>query len=270
MSGPGFQRRLVINRFAVVVAATVVFTVLRGVEPARADFSDSWTEGYGRLLHRYVGPGSRNGITGNLVDYKGLREDPRFRKLRRGLARLPSFSTLSDQKRLALWINIYNFLVLSLVVDHPGLKTLLEIRQGKKTVWHLPAGEVAGKTHSLHGIDRVILRRRFKDPRVHFALAKGMVSSPDLRAEPYDANRLDEQFSEQMKAFFGNPGKGIARAETRATLYISTLFTWFKRDFGNDPRAWLLNRRFISPKDALLPLRYLNFDLALNSQPNRN
>ena len=263
---------MVVKRFAVVVATAFVIWV--GVEPARADFSDSWTEGYGQLIRMYVSPGSRNGVACNLVDYKRLREDPRFKKLRRGLARLPSFSTLAERKRLALWLNIYNFLVISLVVDHPGLKNLLEIRMGEKTVWHLPAGEVAGKTHSLHGIDRVILRYKFKDPRVHFALAKGMVSSPDLRREPYQADKLDDQLREQMKSFFSNPGKGkrIDRTGTGGALHISTIFDWFKRDFGNNPRAWLLNHQLISPDEARLPppLRFLTFDFTLNAQPDRN
>ncbi len=263
---------MVINRIAVVAAAALLLWA--GVEPAQADFSDSWTEGYGQLIHRYVFPGARNGISGNLVDYKGLREDPRFKKLRRGLARLPSFSTLPKRKRLALWLNIYNFLVISLVVDHPGLKNLLEIRKGEKTVWHLPAGEVAGKTHSLHGIDRVILRFRFKDPRVHFALTKGMVSSPDLRREPYQADKLDVQLREQMKSFLGNPGKGkrVERTGAGGVLHLSTLFDWFKRDFGNNPRAWLLNRQLISPDDARLspPLRFLTFDFTLNARPDGN
>ena len=261
---------MVIKRIAVVAAAAIV--IWAGAEPARADFSDSWTESYGQLTRIYVSPGSLNGVACNLVDYKGLRGDPRFKKLRRGLARLPSFSTLPERKRLALWLNIYNFLVISLVVDHPGLKNPLEIRKGGKAVWHLPAGEVAGKTHSLHGIDRVILRYRFKDPHVHFALTKGMVSSPDLRPEPYQADKLDDQLREQMKSFFSNPGKGkrIERAATGGALHISTIFDWFKRDFGNDPRAWLLNRQLISPDDARLPLRFLTFDFTLNAQPDRN
>ena len=261
---------MVIKRIAVVAAAA--FLLWAGVEPARAYFSDSWTEGYGLLLRRYVSPGSRNGVTCNLVDYKGLREDRRFMKLRRGLARLPSFSTLPERKRLALWLNIYNFLVLSLVVDHPGLKNLLEIRKGTTSVWHLAAGVVAGKTHSLHGIDRVILRNKFKDPRVHFALTKGMVSSPDLKPEPYQADKLDDQLREQVKSFFSNSGKGkrIERAVTGGVLHISTFFDWFKRDFGNDPRTWLLNRQLITPDDARLPLRFLTFDFTLNAQPDRN
>lgn len=257
----------------VIAAVSVIvggFFVFEG--RGRAEFSDRWTEGYERLLKRYVQPGSRKGIVANLIDYKGLREDMRFRKVRRGLAKLPDFSSLNRKKQLALWMNIYNFLVLSLVVEHPGLNSLLEIKKGRKSVWYFPAGQVSGKTLSLHEIDRGIMRREFKDPRVHFALSKGAISSPDLRTEPYQAERLDAQFAEQMSSFFGNgqKGKRFGEENGKRTVYLSVVFAWFRQDFDNNPRKWMLKNGLLTLEESRYRLHYMRYNFTLNAQPGRN
>ena len=45
----------------------------------------------------------------------------------------------------------------------------------------------------LDEIEHGILRKAFKEPRVHFAIVCASLSCPDLRAEPFEAARLDAQ-----------------------------------------------------------------------------
>ncbi len=261
------------NLIKMITIAVVVVGVLGVIDgKSEAEFSDRWVEGYERLLKRYIKPGLHKGIAASLIDYKGLREDMQFRKVRRGLAKLPSFSSLNPKKELALWVNIYNFLVLSLVVEHPGLNSLLEIKKGRKSVWYFPAGKVSGKTYTLHEIDRGIMRRKFKDPRVHFALSKGAISSPDLRMEAYQGKLLNAQFADQISSFFenGKKGKRFGEENGKRTVYLSVVFSWFGRDFDNKPREWMLKNKLLTVDESRYRLQYMRYNFTLNAQPERS
>mgnify|MGYP002084956305 CR=1 FL=1 len=50
-----------------------------------------------------------------------------------------------------------------------------------------------------------ILRKRFRDARVHAALHNCTKSRPKLRAEAYTAEQLDVQLGEQMRLFVRDP-----------------------------------------------------------------
>ena len=60
---------------------------------------------------------------------------------------------------------------------------------------------VAGRTWSLDQIEHDVIRARFGDPRVHFALVCAALGCPPLRAEAYRGETLDPQLDDQARVF---------------------------------------------------------------------
>ena len=114
-----------------------------------ADAFDNWNQKYDGLVKQYVTKSTVKGIKGNYVDYKNLRRDTRVNELRRELASLPSISSQSRDKRLACWINYYNFLTIYIIAKNPGLKGLQDLNKPNKNVWNQDVGKVMGKSYTL-------------------------------------------------------------------------------------------------------------------------
>jgi hypothetical protein len=57
-------------------------------------------------------------------------------------------------------------------------------------IWKKKIGVLGGAAYSLDDIEHGILRKAFKEPRVHFAIVCASLSCPDLRPEPFEAARL--------------------------------------------------------------------------------
>ena len=57
--------------------------------------------------------------------------------------------------------------------------------------FQLDVGAVADAIRSLDEIEHQIIRKRFDEPRIHFALVCAAMSCPPLRDEAYTADRLE-------------------------------------------------------------------------------
>jgi len=85
-----------------------------------------------------------------------------------------------------------------------------------------------GKKYSLDDIEHGILRRRFADPRIHFALNCASASCPRLWPEPFEAARLDAQLDQAARAFIARQDKVWMRGDV---LFLSKIFDWYREDF---------------------------------------
>ena len=65
---------------------------------------------------------------------------------------------------------------------------------------------IEGKVLTLDNIEHDILRPRFKDPRVHFAVNCASKSCPPLLAEPYTGARLQDQLETNTVGLYQQPG----------------------------------------------------------------
>jgi hypothetical protein len=133
---------------------------------------------------------------------------------------------------MAFWINAYNLLAIKMVVEHYPLASIRDAGSFLWPVWKKTAGLVGGNAYSLDEIEHDILRGRFHDPRVHFAIVCASVSCPDLRVEPYDAASLDAQLEDAARAFLANPAKGLVANQAAASVSVSSIFRWFGADFA--------------------------------------
>lgn len=225
------------------------------------------------LLRSYVVDGE--------VDYAGLATDQK--RLGTYLDSLSAADVLARDRdeQLALWINAYNAFTLQLILDHyPGIASIKDIPRASR--WKDVRWNVGGTLYSLDQIEHEILRPRFGDPRIHFAIVCASVSCPDLREEAYTSGRLETQLDVATRGFLSDPRKG-ARTEIRdgliwgkrRILWLSSLFDWFEEDFIRDGRsvidyvAPLLDdedRRFVEDHREDLELQYMDYDWGLNGR----
>ncbi|MFP4227726.1 MAG: DUF547 domain-containing protein [Salinivenus sp.] len=192
-------------------------------------------DAFDRLLARYVDS------TG-AVDYAALKQNQE-EALRPYLRQLASadLSDRSDDERLALWINAYNALTLKLIVDHYPVENIWAITPGPAepkddSPFQLEVGTVADTVRTLDEIEHEIIRERFEEPRIHFALVCAADSCPELRREAYTGSRLNDQLDAQGHAFLHDPAKNQIPAD-EDRIALSRILKWYGEDFGPTPEA---------------------------------
>ncbi|CDJ44726.1 hypothetical protein, conserved, partial [Eimeria tenella] len=72
------------------------------------------------------------------------------------------------------------------------------------------------------------------DPRIHFAVSFGCVSSPPIRI--YHAETLDEELALATRAFLSSSSNFCIFEKT---VFLSSIFKWFEGDFGSSKKEVL-------------------------------
>ncbi len=168
-----------------------------------------------------------------LVDYQGFISDsiPFNKYLTLLRNNHPNKKHWSREERLAYWINAYNAFTVKMIVDHYPTKSIKDIKNGIpfiNTVWDIKFIKIEGVEYDLNNIEHGILRPKFKEPRVHFAINCASYSCPPLRNEAYTAEKIDAQLTDQAKIFLSDIRKNKI---TIGQIKISKIFSWFKNDF---------------------------------------
>ena len=145
----------------------------------------------------------------------------------------PNSNHWSYNARLAYWINAYNAFTIALILDNYPLKSITELHPFPylptiNTIWHKSFFEIGGQPSSLDIIEHKILRVRFNEPRIHFAIVCASYSCPKLRAEAYTETEVQSQLEDQAVEFINDKRRNIIDSERTK---LSQIFWWFKRDF---------------------------------------
>ena len=202
------------------------------------------------LLRKYV-------TSSGSVNYEGLAEQKSaLRKYIDNLVALPPTAEWSKDERLAYWINIYNALTVDLILKNYPVKSILDINNGK--AWDLKVVTINGKGYSLNDIEHKTIRKRFREPRIHFAVNCAALSCPKLLNSAYWPSKLDEQLDKQTRYFIDNKSKNQISGED---LSLSKIFEWYAEDFG-DVRSYL--KRYKPDLSTTAEISFAEYDWALN------
>ena len=212
------------------------------------------------------------------VDYAGLKAtdgELLASYLRRLAATDPT--SLDRDARLAFWLNAYNALTLTLIVEHHPVENIWAVTPGPaapkdNSPFELDVGTVGDTVRTLDEIEHEIIRPRFEEPRIHFALVCAATSCPPLRREAYTGPRLDAQLEEQTRIFLHDTAKNrIPAGEGRIAL--SRILKWYGQDFGASTEDL---QRFMAPyfdgavqeklRRAAYDVTFLPYDWSLNDQ----
>jgi len=217
---------------------------------------------YAGLLKKYVKDG--------VVNYQGFKnEESVLDKYLKVLEEVDS-KILSRNEQFAFYINAYNAWTIKLILSgYPGIKSIKDMGSLFKSPWKKKISRIDGKIITLDDIELNILRPRFKDPRVHFAINCAAKSCPPLRSEPYRVGDLEQQLDEMTRAFINDLKNN--RLEEH-TLYVSSIFKWFKEDFNKNSIDFFLKYAKGDLKEQLeagrgkIKVKYLDYDWSLNGK----
>lgn len=173
--------------------------------------------------------------------------------------------TANEQK--AFWINAYNAFTIKLIIKYYPIKSIKDI--GSKiqipfvnTPWDVKFISIGKEKMDLNNIEHGQLRKKFDDPRIHFALVCASKSCPALINEAYDAARIEQQLDNQGKAFL----KDVSRNKISAdNPQLSKIFDWYKTDFTKKGSLIdFLNNYALVKINANAKITYLDYDWSLN------
>lgn len=207
-------------------------------------------------------------VRGGGIDYDGLSADKAT--LDAYLAPAQDYSTegLSRNEAMAFWINMYNAWTLKLILTkYPDVDSIKDLGSVFSSPWKKRFVKIGGKTLTLGEIEHEILRKQFKDPRIHFAINCASRSCPPLLPEAYRADTLDAQLDGATQAFINNNANTLIDGKR---LSVSRIFKWYQEDFDNDIPGYIrkyasgpLKQALKNQKDSV-DVVFMDYDWSLN------
>lgn len=215
-------------------------------------YAESWVSTYTEILNKYA--------TDHGVKYKKLKAKSYDQLTSVTNAIASEKPSGSQQDKLAFYLNAYNVWMLKKAVDAYPVDSLLN---SDKNIYKREDIKVAGKKMSLDYLENGIIRKKFGDARIHFALNCASIGCPALSEKPFKGSTLDNDLNELTKTFLDSK-KGVN--PKRNEIQLSQLFDWFATDFKkNSPDGTVLG--FIKKYRALpdtSKISYLNYSWDLN------
>ena len=192
-------------------------------------------------------------------------------------ARRPS--AMPRQEAFAFWGNLYNALTLKVVIDRYPVRSIRDIRstgvpldpKGWFGPWRTRLVTVEGRRMSLDDIEHETMRPTFRDPRVHYAVNCASIGCPNIWPRAWRAATLDRELDEAAAAFVNHPRGATVLPDGR--LRISSIFSWFREDFGGSEAGVIAHlRRYAAPALAArlgerTAIAEDAYDWALNDAP---
>jgi len=146
------------------------------------------------------------------------------------------FSSWSKNDQLAFLINAYNVFTIKLIIDHYPIITIKDAPSGGGVFgiggspWKREFFELLGESRSLDWIEHDMIRKRFSEPRIHFAVNCASIGCPALAPEAYVGSKLEKQLSAAEAGFLSDSERNRYDAKS-ATARVSKIFDWYRGDF---------------------------------------
>lgn len=212
------------------------------------------------------------------VDYAALKSTPReLEAYLNQMASVPNseFKRWSEPEQIAFLLNAYNANTLKLIIDHYPVASIKKIGGFFSGPWDQEIVRLFGRTTTLKALEHGVLRKNYREPRIHFAMVCAALGCPLLRSEAYRAADLGEQLDDQARAFLAINYKNRVDAGERV-VYLSPIFEWFAEDFEKKSGTVLDFVRRFFPKAVQTELakgsfriRYTDYDWSLNDATSR-
>lgn len=189
-------------------------------------------------------------VQGKLVDYIGLSEDQgALNRFVGYIQKIPrnQISVMSQDERLAFWINAYNALVLQSIMEAFPTVSIKKIEGFYDRMWF-----VGGRPTTIDNIRMQFLGYEIGDPRAFLATCDGTMGAPPLQPYAFDPDSIQIQLNRVTKTAINDPTFVKMNAE-KGEIEVNSYLFWFhefldkkypdKGRFANfpDERASILN-----------------------------
>lgn len=216
------------------------------------------TEKFDEVLKTYVDS------KGN-VNYQDLKKDQKaLNDYLTYLEKTSPSKDWSENKEKAFWINAYNAYTLKIILDNYPLKSITDISNKGKTAWKTSFAKVGGKTYTLDHIEHEILRKKFKDPRIHVGVNCASISCPKLANFAFTEENIETELESLMKGFINDSTRNKLDSKK---IQISEIFNWFKADFTSEGTVIdYINRYSDTKVNKKARIKYLTYNWSLNGK----
>jgi Protein of unknown function, DUF547 len=201
-------------------------------------------------------------VSKGLVNYKAIAANKTdLDELVNLLGNKQSFASTAEEK--AFYLNAYNILVIKGLINAYPVKGPLAINGFfDKQTW-----KINGANLTLNQIENDIVRKKYNDARIHFALVCGAQSCPPLPAYAYRPALLEAQLDKLTKQSIQN-NNFIKVDYKKNTAAISKIFEWYKADFEKAKGSVLayINAYLSKPLPNDATLTYYEYNWSLNGK----
>lgn len=209
-----------------------------------------------QLLQAYVKP-DETGF--NRVDYASFKSS--------GHAALKNYvkalegidpTKLNRNEQFAYWANLYNAKTIDVVLDAYPVNSIREISIDANALdffksavglggpWKAKIITVNGQQLSLDNVEHDIMRKVYRDPRVHYAVNCASIGCPNLNTVAFTGSNLEAELEAGARKFINHP-RGIAVLDD-GTVVASSIYSWFQVDFGGSETGVLDHvRKYAEP-----------------------
>jgi hypothetical protein len=189
------------------------------------------------FLSKYLVAPHPSGV--NRVRYGALSPEDRTR-LKNYLSALQALpiSNYNRAEQKAYWINLYNALTVDVILSRFPVKSIRDINISPgfftRGPWGAKLADIEGEKLSLDDVEHRILRPIWKDNRVHYAVNCASLGCPNLQPEAYAAENTEALLEKGAREYI-NHRRGVAIRNGK--LAVSSIYEWFKEDFGASREA---------------------------------
>ena len=216
---------------------------------------------FNNFLGKYVS--DVNGI--NLVAYDKVTSTDRA-ALNGYIQKLSAMDieALPRDAEMATWFNLYNAKTIELILENYPTKSIRKI----SNPWKKDRLVVNGKKMSLDDIEHGTVRKKYNEPRVHFAFNCASIGCPNLKSSAWEAGSLEADLT-QAAADFTASERGV-RVRDNGEIVASSIFKWYKGDFGGNEAGILRHLRTYATGskkaalDAAKDIKKFEYDWDLN------
>lgn len=233
-----------------------LLTISLAILPAQAE--TSWQETYDTLLQKYA---TQKGV--RYASWHANAEDrKRLDEITQAIAKT-DLSKFDPQARLTFYLNAYNAWILKVMLDHYPTKS---IKDTMYFVFRRNIITVAAKKTSFHALENEIIRKQFKEPRIHFALNCASASCPPLHSRAFAVDTLEETLALLTKDFVTKNPLGLRTLNSERELFASKIFEWYEEDFEKDAGSILgyLEKIREKPFPKGATLKFQDYDWSIN------
>jgi hypothetical protein len=194
------------------------------------------------------------------VNYQILRSSETLSKVEKEFLATSKdeLNSMSEPEQIAWYSNLYNFYTIKLIVDNYPTKSIRDL----KSPWDSKIVPLWGKQVSLNHIEHEILRKKFNEPRIHFALNCASIGCPPLRATPFSGAGLESQLDEQALSFLSDKNRNSFDGKT---LSVSQIFQWYGGDFKKNYGSYEEYIKSVLKISGKVKVKFLKYDWNLNS-----
>ena len=197
------------------------------------------------------------------VDYSKLNHDESLESAVNAI-KTHNLQFTDEKEEFAFYINTYNLLTLYSVkielAKNPDWKGNTSLFS-KLRFFYLRRFQIGTKKMNLYALENKILRKKFKDPRLHFAINCASKSCPFMPVNLLTGANLDEILDQSAKSFINDQGGVIFQ---NGVLNLNRIFKWYKKDFVNGVIPFINSYWDGEPIPDTTEIKYLDYNWSLN------